>query len=70
MTDTPSLWNHPTISKWFTETVTMVSQAQLAENIVAMIDKRVPRKADITLEGDDTIVIIYRDKQPHAQPEG
>lgn len=69
MTDTPSLWDHPTTRKWFKETVTMVSQAQLAENIVAMIDKREPRRAEIELQGEDTIVVIYRDKHPYARPE-
>lgn len=66
MTDQPDIWDHPTVKKWYAETVHMVTVAQLAEDTVAMIDERPARRATLATEGEDTVKVIYETPPPRT----
>lgn len=54
----PSLWDHPVFNKWHAETMQMMVEAQRAENIVATIDGRPARRAEIDVVSLEEIRVI------------
>lgn len=54
----PALWDHPVFTQWYTETMQMMVDAQRAENIVAQIDGRPARRAEIDIVSLEEIRVI------------
>lgn len=67
MSEPFSLWDNPVFLKWQRETMAMAATAQQAENIVAVIDGRPPRTAQIDVISLDEIRVILVDRPEDAE---
>ena len=60
-----NLYDNPVFIKWHAETMQMMMQAQGAEEIVAMIDMRPPRRAEIDVVSLEEIRVVLVERAPH-----
>lgn len=64
-----NLWDHPTFRKWHTETMQMLYDVQQAEGIVAQIDGRPARGAQLDIVSREEIRVILVDRPERLADE-
>lgn len=70
MTEQWSLYDNPVFIEWQAEAIRMVMAAQHAENTVAIIDGREPRRAEINVVSLEEIRVVLVEQSPRMAGEG